>query len=301
MRERCAKVTCSDGRGPVWEEDRLRCFHLQVVHPSTGTITLKESRWVINSACFRGIQPKNRQPADRTRRWLRRLQVIVASLRERASMKTSTQGRIIHDDSLLFLLSEDGTAGLAEASPEEYREISRFSIGEVERKSWSLPVIANGCLYIGDQDKLRCYDARGDSRGRRQEPRTQKLTRNTEATRFVSFIPGHIRLISDGLLLNRRRRSRPAGEGENTKNPENEQASRRLLSRAQSCSPSGVLRSPSCTPAFHSRGARGQGTVCRRNGLRAGRRPERTGDRDERRADGLPVEAAGLHRPLAAD
>ena len=67
------------------------------------------------------------------------------------------KGQIIYADGLLFLLSEDGTVGLAEATPDEYRELSRFSIGEVEQKSWSLPVIADGRLYIRDQGKLRCY------------------------------------------------------------------------------------------------------------------------------------------------
>ena len=50
--------------------------------------------------------------------------------------------------------------GMAEATPEAYREISRFELGRGNYPTWTLPVIANGKLYLRDQETLSCYDIR---------------------------------------------------------------------------------------------------------------------------------------------
>jgi hypothetical protein len=48
---------------------------------------------------------------------------------------------------------------LIEASPKEYKELSRFNQPDRSREnSWPHPVIANGKLYIRDQNVLLCYD-----------------------------------------------------------------------------------------------------------------------------------------------
>jgi len=68
------------------------------------------------------------------------------------------KGQVIAADGLLYLLSEDGVVGLAEATPEGYRERSRFSIPSGEYPTWTLPVVANGRLYLREQDTLYAYD-----------------------------------------------------------------------------------------------------------------------------------------------
>jgi len=68
------------------------------------------------------------------------------------------KGSVIYADKRLYLLSEDGVAGLAEPSADSYKEISRFTIAHGSLPTWSPPVIANGTLYLRDQDNLTGYD-----------------------------------------------------------------------------------------------------------------------------------------------
>ena len=99
------------------------------------------------------------------------------------------KGQLIYADRHLYLLSEDGNVGLVEATPEEYREKSRFLLGDDPQApladtstagqkelsptdvapkrspsavgnypTWTLPAIANGKLFLRDQDTLYCYD-----------------------------------------------------------------------------------------------------------------------------------------------
>jgi outer membrane protein assembly factor BamB len=58
----------------------------------------------------------------------------------------------------LYLLGEDNTVGLAEATPDGYREKGRFSIEDQGRPSWAHPVVCGGRLYIRNQDYLNCYN-----------------------------------------------------------------------------------------------------------------------------------------------
>ncbi len=68
------------------------------------------------------------------------------------------KGQVISAEGLLYLLSEDGVVGLAEADPAAYREISRFEIGRGDFPTWTLPVIADGKLILRDQDKAFSYE-----------------------------------------------------------------------------------------------------------------------------------------------
>jgi outer membrane protein assembly factor BamB len=62
-------------------------------------------------------------------------------------------------DGRLYIRFSDGTMVLAKASPEGYEEVSSFKIPDGgERPSWSHPVIADGKLYLREQDKILCYD-----------------------------------------------------------------------------------------------------------------------------------------------
>jgi outer membrane protein assembly factor BamB len=71
------------------------------------------------------------------------------------------KGSLIFADNRLYLYSEDGVVGLAEASPAAYREHGRFSIPQQSGlPTWSHPMIAGGLLIIRDQDSVYAYDVR---------------------------------------------------------------------------------------------------------------------------------------------
>lgn len=60
-------------------------------------------------------------------------------------------------DGSLYLRYQNGLMVLVEATPEGYREKGSFKIPDVSQPSWSHPVIADGKLYLREQDKLYCY------------------------------------------------------------------------------------------------------------------------------------------------
>ncbi|MGH9323438.1 MAG: PQQ-binding-like beta-propeller repeat protein [Vicinamibacteria bacterium] len=68
------------------------------------------------------------------------------------------KGSLVYADGHLYLFSENGVVGLAEASVEGYQERGRFEIATSGPPTWSNPVVANGKLYLRDQDTLYCYD-----------------------------------------------------------------------------------------------------------------------------------------------
>jgi outer membrane protein assembly factor BamB len=70
------------------------------------------------------------------------------------------KGSLIFADERLYLFSENGVVGLAEASPEAYREHGRFSIKTGRLPTWSHPVVAEGKLFLRDQDNLYAYDVK---------------------------------------------------------------------------------------------------------------------------------------------
>ena len=69
------------------------------------------------------------------------------------------KGSIAYADGHLYLRSEEGPVALVEATPEGYREKSRF---EQTRRSdwpaWAHPVVADGKLFLRDMNVLQCYD-----------------------------------------------------------------------------------------------------------------------------------------------
>jgi outer membrane protein assembly factor BamB len=70
------------------------------------------------------------------------------------------KGSLIYADERLYLYSEQGVVGLAEASPTEYRERGRFSIQATGPPTWSHPIITNGRLIIRDQDNVYAYNVK---------------------------------------------------------------------------------------------------------------------------------------------
>jgi outer membrane protein assembly factor BamB len=70
------------------------------------------------------------------------------------------KGSLIAAGKFLYVLSEDGVVALVEARPDMYREISRFEIPSGDWPTWAPPVIADGRLYIREQDRLLSFDIR---------------------------------------------------------------------------------------------------------------------------------------------
>jgi outer membrane protein assembly factor BamB len=68
------------------------------------------------------------------------------------------KGSVTYADGKLYLLSEDGVVGLAEATSVGYREKSRFEIPRGAFPTWTPPVISGGRLYLREQDNLYCFD-----------------------------------------------------------------------------------------------------------------------------------------------
>ena len=70
------------------------------------------------------------------------------------------KGSVVYADERLYLFSEGGTVGLAEANPDAYREHGRFQLKTGNLPTWSHPVVADGKLFLRDQDRLYAYDVR---------------------------------------------------------------------------------------------------------------------------------------------
>lgn len=70
------------------------------------------------------------------------------------------KGSVVFADDRLYLYSEQGAVGLAEANPAGYREHGRFQIQTGNAPTWSHPVVSNGKLFIRDQDNIYAYDVR---------------------------------------------------------------------------------------------------------------------------------------------
>lgn len=82
--------------------------------------------------------------------------------------KALGKGAIHGADGKFYLLEENsGTVVLIEASPEAWKEVSRFTLSPqtTQRaksgKIWTHPVVSDGKLYLRDQELLMCYDVSG--------------------------------------------------------------------------------------------------------------------------------------------
>jgi outer membrane protein assembly factor BamB len=81
--------------------------------------------------------------------------------------KTLGRGSLTYADGRLYLYGEDPpTVVLAEPSPKELVEKGRFDLPKQTAnrapngKNWTHPVVANGKLYLRDQELLFCYDVK---------------------------------------------------------------------------------------------------------------------------------------------
>lgn len=71
------------------------------------------------------------------------------------------KGSVAFADGRLYYRTEGGTVLLIEPSAKEYVERGKFKQPDRSRSpAWAHPVVANGKLYIRDQDALYCYDVK---------------------------------------------------------------------------------------------------------------------------------------------
>ncbi|MGK0188031.1 MAG: outer membrane protein assembly factor BamB [Verrucomicrobiales bacterium] len=78
--------------------------------------------------------------------------------------KTRGEGKgsaaVVAADGHLIFRYQSGEVVLIEATKEAYRIKGSFKPAFKDRESWAHPVVANGRLYLREQDKLMCYDLR---------------------------------------------------------------------------------------------------------------------------------------------
>jgi outer membrane protein assembly factor BamB len=70
------------------------------------------------------------------------------------------KGSLAYADERLYLYSENGVVGLADASPAGYVERGRFTLSTGNASTWSHPIITSGLLILRDQDRVYAYDVR---------------------------------------------------------------------------------------------------------------------------------------------
>jgi outer membrane protein assembly factor BamB len=77
------------------------------------------------------------------------------------SNRSVAKGSLVYADGHLYARGENGTVALVEAVPTGYVEKGRFEQPDRSRTyAWPHPVVANGRLYLHDQDILLCYDVK---------------------------------------------------------------------------------------------------------------------------------------------
>jgi outer membrane protein assembly factor BamB len=72
----------------------------------------------------------------------------------------SGSAAISYADGHLYFRYQDGIMALIEADPREYRLKGEFRLASRRGESWPHPAIANGRMYLRDQDVILCYDLR---------------------------------------------------------------------------------------------------------------------------------------------
>jgi outer membrane protein assembly factor BamB len=81
--------------------------------------------------------------------------------RDKPGRRGVKKGSVAFADGRIYYRQEDGTMILFEPSPKQYLERGRFKQPDrTDKPAWPHPVLANGKLYLRDQDVLLCYDVK---------------------------------------------------------------------------------------------------------------------------------------------
>jgi len=77
------------------------------------------------------------------------------------SERSVGKGATVYADGRFYLRAESGPVALIVATPKGLKEAGRFEQSDRSNdRAWPYPVVANGRLYLRDQDALLCYDVR---------------------------------------------------------------------------------------------------------------------------------------------
>ncbi len=72
-----------------------------------------------------------------------------------------SKGSVAFANGRIYYRTEAGTMLLIEPNRKEYLERGRFEQPDrTKQPAWTHPVLANGKLYVRDQDVLFCYDVK---------------------------------------------------------------------------------------------------------------------------------------------
>jgi outer membrane protein assembly factor BamB len=75
--------------------------------------------------------------------------------------RTIGKGSLLIADRRLLILGEHGTLTLAAATPAGYQQVSSYRTSE--NKCWTVPILADGKLYIRDESQIVCLDLKASS------------------------------------------------------------------------------------------------------------------------------------------
>ena len=70
-------------------------------------------------------------------------------------------GQLLLAQGHLIIQCENGALALAKATPEPHQQITRLPA--LDGKTWNNPALANGRLYLRNDQKMICYDIRPGS------------------------------------------------------------------------------------------------------------------------------------------
>jgi outer membrane protein assembly factor BamB len=85
----------------------------------------------------------------------------VDSGQEKWRSRNPGKGSIAYADGYLIVRNEKGPVTLVAANPERYEQIAQFETPQnlrSQRPQWAYPVVADGKLFLRDQDVLLVYD-----------------------------------------------------------------------------------------------------------------------------------------------
>ena len=75
------------------------------------------------------------------------------------------KGAVMAADNKLILFSQKGKLGLAEVSPEAFKEIGSFQavpFKSGQKETWASPLLANGRIYVRNMENMVAYDVKGN-------------------------------------------------------------------------------------------------------------------------------------------